>query len=315
MKKQKSNRRKLFGAAASLLLSVAMLSSSTYAWFTINKEASVENINMKVTTSSNLLISETNTSDSTFVEKLTTSRYALLEPTSTVDGINYYYTLDGAADGHKIHGPDTDNPYVKYDEGAALTKEDTYAFKNNFDSDFNSAYGIASANPATLDKYLTAYGYVDYTFYLKGVTTAANTQIVMDKCNLLYNGAVVEEKAWRAALLVQETIQGTEPTSVGTLQTIIGLDGAENQTTNKAVNSTTTVDTISKAGSNAIVASNIPANSTKYYKIVIRVWIEGEDKTCTTEVFGTKTEEYTMELDFSIKTGATPVNKISSEVN
>ena len=313
--KQKSNKHKLFGAAASLLLSVVMLSSSTYAWFTINKEASVENINMKVTTSSNLLISETNTSDSTFVEKLTTSRYALLEPTSTVDGINYYYTLDGAADGHKIHGPDTDNPYAKYNEGTALTKEDTYAFKTNFDSDFNSAYGIASANPTTLDKYLTAYGYVDYTFYLKGVTTAANTQIVMDKCNLLYNGAVVEEKAWRAALLVQETTQGTEPTSAGTLQTIIGLDGAENQTANKAVNSTTTVDTISKAGNNAIVASNIPANSTKYYKVVIRVWIEGEDKTCTTEVFGTKTEEYTMELDFSIKTGATPVNKISSEVN
>lgn len=314
MKKQKSNKRKLFGAAASLLLSVVMLSSSTYAWFTINKEAKVENINMKVTTSSNLLISETNIDDSTFVEKLTTSRYALLEPTSTIDGINYYYTLDGAADGHKIHGPDADNPYAKYNEGTALTNEDTYAFKTNFDSDFNSAYGIASANPATLDKYLTAYGYVDYTFYLKGVTTAANTQIVMDKCNLLYNGAVVDEKAWRAALLVQETTQGTEPTSAGTLQTIIGLDGAENQTANKAVNSTTTVGTISKASDNAIVASNIPANSTKYYKIVIRVWIEGEDTTCTTEVFGTKTEEYTMELDFSIKTGATPVNKISSEV-
>ena len=313
--KEKSNRRKLFGAAASLFLSAAMLGTSTFAWFTINKEAKVKNINMKVTTSSNLLISETNIDDSTFVEELTTSRYALLEPTSTVNGINYFYTLDGAADGHKIHGPDSDNPYVAYSESTALTNEDTYAYKTKYDANFNDAYGISTANPATLDKYKTAYGYIDYTFYLKGVTTAANSQIVMDKCNLLYDGNIVEEKAWRAALLVQATTQGTEPTSDGTLKTIIGIAGATNQTTNKAVNSTTTVGAITNTGADAIVANGIAANSTVYYKVTLRVWIEGEDTTCTTEVFGTKTEEYTMDLDFSIKTGATPVNKISSEVN
>lgn len=312
--KQKSNRRKLFGAAASLLLSVVMLSSSTYAWFTINKEAKVTNINMKVTTSSNLLISETNEDDSTFVEQLTTSRYALLEPTSTIDGINYYYTLDGAGDGHKIHGPDAENPYVKYNENTNLTNEDTYADKVKFDDDFNDAYGISTANPTTLATYKTAYGYVDYTFYLKANTNAANQHIVMSKCNLLYNGEAVEEKAWRAALLIQETTSGTEPTSIGDLVTILALEDAENQTSGKAVNSTTTVDTIENNDEDAIVADGLAANLTKYYKVVVRVWIEGEDTTCTTEMFGTKTEDYTMDLEFSIKDNDSPVNEISSEV-
>lgn len=44
MKKEKSNKRKLLGAIASLLLSAAMLSTSTYAWFTMNKEVEVRNL-------------------------------------------------------------------------------------------------------------------------------------------------------------------------------------------------------------------------------------------------------------------------------
>lgn len=312
--KKKSNKRKLFTAAASLLLSAVMLSTSTYAWFTMNKEVEINNIQLQVKTSSNLLISATNLDDSTYGTKLEKNLYALLEPTSTVDGVNYYYTLDGAGDGHKIHGPDAENPYVKYNENATLTAEDTYAEKTKYDSNFNNAYGISTANPTAADKFLNGYGYLDYIMYLKANTTAANQKVVMNKCNLLYNGATVTEKAWRVALLVQETAAETQSTTDGNLITIIGLDGAENQTESKAVNSTTTVGTITNENADAIVVNNLAANTTKYYKVVIRVWIEGEDTTCTSEIFGTKTDNYSLQIDFSIEEDAEAVSSISSEV-
>lgn len=113
-------------------------------------------------------------------------------------------------------------------------------------------------------------------------------------------------------MLVQETTLGQHPTSDGTLKTIIGLSGAENQTANKAVNSTTTVDSVTNANATAIVADNLAANITKYYKVVIRVWIEGEDKTCTSEVFGKQTDSYSLDLEFSIDDTATPITTISS---
>lgn len=307
-------KRKLIPALGMLAISATMLVTSTYAWFTMNKEVTVTNMNVKVKTSSNILISPTNQSDATFGDSLSEELYALLEPVSTINGENFYYTLDGAADGHKIHGPDTDNPYAEYDEDTELTNEDTYARKANYDDNFNSAYGISTANPDTLDKYLTAYGYIDYTFYIKATSIAANQQIVMNKCNLLYEGAEVEETAWRVALLAQEVAAQEEPNSIGDLITIIGLNGMEYQTDESGVNSPTTVDSVENLGSDAVVETDIDANETKYYQITIRLWIEGEDTTCTTEVFGTKTEEYSLELGFSIDENENPVNEISSEI-
>ena len=313
MKKHSSNLKRLITSALMLALSTSMLASSTYAWFTINKEVELTNINLQIVTSSNVLISETNQDDSTFSPKLTESKYALLEPTSTINGINYFYTLDGAADGHKYHGPDEDNPYSIYNENKNLTVEDTYANKTKYDDKFNSAYGISTANPTSAAAFKTAYGYIDYTFYIKAVSVAANQKLVINKCNLLYNEEPVTEKAWRVAILSQETTSGTEPTSIGNLVTIIGINSAENQTAGKAVDSETTVGAVSKYGAAATI-DTLSANETKYYKIVVRCWVEGEDKTCTTEVFGTKTENYSLEFDFSIEDDATPITEISSEI-
>lgn len=312
MKKHSSNLKKFITSSLMLALSASMLASSTYAWFTINKEVELTNINLQVKTSSNLLISETNQDDSTFHTKLTESKYALLEPTSTIDGITYFYTLDGAADGHKYHGPDEDNPYEVYNENKTLTVEDTYADKIKFDETFNEAYGISTANPTSTTAFKTAYGYVDYTFYLKAISTAASQKLVINKCNLLYEGEPVEEKAWRVAVFYQETEAGTEPTSIGDLVTIIGIENAENQTSGKAVNSEITVGNVENYGTAAQV-DEMNENEVKYYKVVLRCWIEGEDTTCTTEMFSTKTENYSLKFDFTIEDDAEAITFISSE--
>ena len=52
----------------------------------------------------------------------------------------------------------------------------------------------------------------------------------------------------------------------------------------------------------------------QYYKVVLRVWIEGEDKTCTTEVYGKQTDKYKLNLEFVIDSDTNGITKIGSEV-
>jgi len=56
MKKEKSNKRKLFCAAASLFCSFAMLTISTYTWITMDKEMLVTNKDFGVKASNNILV-------------------------------------------------------------------------------------------------------------------------------------------------------------------------------------------------------------------------------------------------------------------
>ena len=309
MKKKQSPIRKLIAASFSLLLSTIMLASSTYAWFTMSREVEVTGMNVKVKTTSNLLISETNQDDSTFTTSLTQDVIALLEPASTINGVDYYYTLDAAADGHKVKGPDSDNPYFAYAEVKSF--DDTSAKKTKYDENFNSRYGIDTAG--TTGQYNTAYGYIDYTFYLKAVSTEDNQHIVMKECNLLYNGEVVTDKAWRVAIFTQEVAAKTESTNLGDLVTILALDSAENHLTGKAANSVSTRDTVLKASTAVVIEDDIDKDTTKYYKVTARIWLEGEDKDCTVEKYAKQTEAYSLDLKFILDTETNGITKIGSE--
>ena len=297
-----------------LTVSAVMLTTSTFAWFSINKRATVKDLSLRATVSSNLLISSDNSDDSTYVKDLEKNISALLEPASTVNGEDYFYTLDAAADGHKLRGPNDEYPFLHYTETQTLDVLDTYADKTKYDSVFNLNYNIDTANPDTLGEFKTAYGYVDYVMYLKATSTEENQKIVLSKCNMLYKDTALEDKAWRAALFVQETSAKTQPTSTGTLVSILSPDGAENHNANKAANTISTIGTVLKNGSEAVVDDTIDVGETKYYKIVLRVWIEGEDKTCTTEVYGKQTDKYKLNLEFVIDSDTNGITKIGSEV-
>lgn len=310
----KKNKRKLLSAIGMLTVSATMLATSTFAWFTMNKRAKVENLSLKATVSSNLLISPDNSSDATYDKELKKNISALLAPSSTVNGVDYFYTLDAAADGHKLRGPDNEYPFLHYTETQTLDVLDTYADKTKYDSVFNLNYNINTANPDTLEEFKTAYGYVDYVMYLKATSTEENQKIVLSKCNMLYKDTALKDKAWRAALFVQETSAKTQPASTGTLVSILSPDGAENHNTNKAADTISTIGTVLKNGSEAIVDDTIDVGETKYYKVVLRVWIEGEDKTCTTEVYGKQTDKYKLNLEFVIDNDTNGITKINSEV-
>ncbi len=308
----KKNKRKLLSAIGMLTVSATMLVTSTFAWFTMNKRAKVENLSLKATVSSNLLISPDNSSDATYDKELKKNISALLAPSSTVNGTDYFYTLDAAADGHKAKGPNDEYPFLRYTETKSLDVLDTYAEKDKYDSVFNLNYGISTANPQEASEYKTAYGYVDYVMYLKATSTEENQKIVMNKCNLLYKGDVLEDKAWRAAVFVQETSAKTQPTSLGILVSIIAPAEAKNHNIGLAADSMLSIGTIQKESKEVIIDNAITSGNSKYYKVVVRVWIEGEDTTCTTEIYGNKTDKYTLDLEYIIDKETNGVTTIGS---
>lgn len=75
----------------------------------------------------------------------------------------------------------------------------------------------------------------------------------------------------------------------------------------KAVNSATTVaalasgsrDTTAHKGAKAEIPAPAAAGN-HYYKVVVRLWLEGEDVTCKSDTFATLTDEWSLDLAFRL---------------
>ena len=342
-KKKGHPMKKLVPAAGMLAVSATMLVTSTYAWFTMNKEVEVTGLTMKTKVSSNLLISENNVEGTYVPDQKISARKALLEPVSSTTGAtgSFFYTLDAKESGQKAHNAST-IAYVPYSEAKAnLAGEGEPASYNTnttaaaagkyyYDNTFSRAYGV---EPSGGD-YGTAYGYVDYVFYLKATGDTDNQQLVMTACDLNYTypggtlsdgtttiGANVDQ-AWRVAVFASDiTANGGkgntgDGAAVGTLdpaasattatnlKTILAPSGANNWTDNNAVASASSVGTVTY-GDPAVIDDNIDAGVTKYYKVLIRIWLEGEDETCNSETYAKLTSNWTLDTEFKLQNNAT----------
>lgn len=334
-----SAKKKLISAIAMLTVSAVTLSTATYAWFTMNKEVEVVGLKMKTKVSSNLLISEDNTEGSYVPDQMISGRKALLEPVSSVSGQtgSFYYTLDAKESGQKAHNASGTGAiaYVPYSEAAV--KVDGTATNTNataaaagkyyYDDTFSKAYGV---DPAATE-YGTAYGYIDYVFYLKATGDTANQQLVMTNCDLNYtypSGTTLADgttavdanvdKAWRVAVFASDiTIYGGKGNTGDALETVGKLDpatsaaktilapaGAENWTDDNAVASTSAVGSVTY-GTAAVLDDDIDAGVTKYYKVLVRAWLEGEDKTCNSATYAKLTDEWSLDVEFKLQNNAT----------
>ena len=111
-----------------VLVAAIALGSSTYAWFAVNSKVTATGMNFTATVQDNLFIA-TDTLDSTvkksdadFNTALVQNVSGLLQPVSTVDGVNYYYSSAANVKG---------NGDTKTDEWISYDPSDTGAFKTN----------------------------------------------------------------------------------------------------------------------------------------------------------------------------------------
>ena len=282
--------KKLIPTIAMLLVSMIMLSTATFAWFSMNNRVTVTGMTITASVGSNLLLANstitatTKEAESAFTSSLIqTTAAAKLEPVSTIDGVNFYYTINAAANGDAL--------------------EDRYTAYNPADtSDFNLTYGSTGA-----------VAYTDYVFQLKAVNTEDNPQYInFNKINLVYNGTdILALPTFRVAIFYDKFAEAFAalPT-VGGYDSTTLLNGAlsANQTATKAVNSTTTLADVTYAP--AMVGITVAANSIEYYKVVVRLWIEGEDIACTSGVFAELNNFWALDLDIALErdrnVGTTP---------
>ena len=330
-------------ALAVLLLSTAASVSGTVAWFSMNNSVKVDGMTVTTKVSSNLLIAETN-QEANYNDSITQARAGVLEPASTIDAENFFYTVNAKGDGDAK----TEN-YTAYNEATAL--ENTGAGKAKYDTAFNSAYGVAD----TVTTSNVVYGYIDYSFFIKA-TSAANDQVLyMSKCNLTYKAdgtnysAISNGYAWRVGLLSYQTTANTAADDSNLdLKTILAPAQAMNQnqkyaevdTTGfdsstsvanyftdpygrqqasgnyvagtkyyqapvspvdpEAVDSTSTLDEVTNAGEPAQAATNIDLGITSYTRIVVRLWLEGEDVSCTSTTYANLTRDWKLTLEFKL---------------
>lgn len=304
-----------------LLLSTAASVSGTVAWFSANNAVTVTGMVVRTKVSDNILISADNVLEN-FTTSLTQSRTgAVLEPASTIDGEHFYYTTNATASGDAKQ-----DVYVAYSEATPGTY--AAAGKTAYDAAFNTAYGQTEVTVTTgaITSADTRYAYIDYSFYLQATNTAAAAKnLNMTKCNLLYdsNGsgswAVVTEKAWRVSMFAAASsyTEGTTITEVtdaacavaANEKTKLALTGAAYFTSGKAVSSTSALDSVAHLNANSTVAE-IASGATGYYKVVVRLWLEGEDNTCNNATFASLVNTY--KLDLAFKFDADPANHLNA---
>lgn len=351
-------------ALAVLLLSTAASVSGTVAWFSMNATVNVTGMTVTTKVSSNLQIAEHN-NETQYTDALTQSRSGVLEPASSVDGVAFFHTV--RASGAGVAKPDGANTYKTYNENESLSN--VGAGKTAYDAVFNTDYGFAT--PITDSN--VCYGYIDYSFYLKGGYSDNAHRISMTKCEIAYNngGNVDTARAWRVGMFVQKanTLNADVSTAVADtdLVTILDFgDYSKNQNEVEAVtftenytipastfyananltgdaleagtasaaqvgktfykassatgpmavngNSNTSLAAVENDGEEAIVDDNISINTTQRYKVTVRLWLEGEDVSCTSTTFANLTSAWTLDLQFGLGTTTqyVPVEEISA---
>lgn len=304
MKKTNNNSpmKRIAASATMLAVSAAMLGTSTYAWFTMNKEVTVTGMEVKTKVGDNLLIAQdtlgstAKVTDANFKTSDVDIMAALLEPVSTVNGTTFYYTDSFNVAGN---GDALSDTYTLYSE-ATNESPDTLSKKTYYDSAFQVNYG----NDGSVTADNVAYGYIDYVFQLKANNTTTSAKDVVVKSINLTSGKAGDSDslhAFRAAIFSQD-ITSTTPTAndPGTLVTILSNEGATTGdsyfTTKSAISTNGAPTTVNNYNVGATIGS-AGQSATTYYKVVVRLWIEGEDTKCTNTVFNTINDQWALSLD------------------
>ena len=327
-KKNTSAKKKLIPAVAMLTTSAVMLSTATYAWFTLSKTAEVTGLNLAATAGGSLEISLgqvdngvlsssdlTPTADniswvSTVDIGQCYEKVGKLKPASTVDGNSLFYAEDSGiyAGGRAVMA---DTKVKAATDEATLTARTTTA---------NTALATDEASGA--DGY-----YVDVPMWIR--STKQTKQDV--QCRVTIKNKDSEnntendlQKAVRVAVLPLKTAtEANDSTTVTNKASVFGLNW-DNYTDNKGIKTTeganygAKLDTITftKGTAQKAVPTSRDSldNLTTVFELagagnneysvegfVVRVWIEGESKFCND---ATANQDWTIQLDFQAKDNA-----------
>jgi hypothetical protein len=291
--KKNSAKRKLIPAIAMLTTSAIMLSTATYAWFTMNKEVSVTNMQVQAKADQGLLINEVSTANDSNWDALATTNQSTgikLHATSTAETNTWYaaYSLaknDAAGataastrSANLAQGTGSENGYYTLGTStgyttATHTLQDAVAGTSGLtevtwvDADQDSTYDDGEGY------------YVKYTYYLKSSgdaitlspTGAAKTLNIKDVSVTGNTNSADLDKALRVAIVVNNKAYIYAPLYDTTSATYYVKAGATGTTP------------LNKTVSQPTAMASLPAVTAAGTPVYVYLYFEGEDTNLKTD--------------------------------
>ena len=273
-------------ALARIAVTTAASVSGTVAWFTATRSVTASGMSFTAKSSSNLLIAgdqlanSAKLTDDKFSSELSQEVTGTLNPASTIDAKHFFSTTNAKADGSSVE--------TKYTDVSANTGNT--AFK-------------------------------DYVFQLKAINIENSEQSIFVKSlEIKYNNNYASGdlgnavKAFRVAFFIESFgtsfTLGNATGDDNKVKTIYTPTGAVNHTGGKAVNSTTTLETVNYTNKAVGLVDKIASGSTTYYKGICRLWLEGEDTNCTSDLFKSAKENWSLNIGLELGDATEAVTSI-----
>lgn len=294
--KKAANRTKLFSAIGMFTISAAMLASSTFAWFTMNKTVSVTNMQVKARSEGGLLISETSGhattdqwDDVATANNLPTG--VVLLPTSSADTKAWYHANSKSANDEAGAAAATlsENLSGSYATLSSLATKATDAVSGT--NAANTIYFTDTDSDSEVDDNENAY-YVKYTYYLKAsneqgvnglaLTSGAQSLSIKEVTVTGSSGSAALDKSLRVGVAINNKFYIFAPNYSGTGEDVpadyyvyngSSTTGANTKITALAANGVAYTDITTIPG----VTTDSPIQADVY------LWYEGEDPNCKSE--------------------------------
>ena len=335
-KNKGSAKKKLIPAAGSLIISACMLATSTYAWFTMNKEVSVTGMEVKAHAEEGLLINEVAAAGShTWDEQATGGAQSavVLRPASTFDMTAFYhanskksYDEAGMQSGSTLDSGSTvkisdgvyytdvtanatgvkDNVVVPSGEAEGNVKAETHVYYK--DASFGGANGSGT--------YQDGEGfYVKYTYYLKSSgdsdLTADNLQARVKAAKKAGDSGTSTdlEKSLRVGITVPASnADGASIAGYDIFAPVAGADadyyvtkntsGSQSQQVQPEVATTTGQFTEYRTLNKNSASITIPDVNDNGIPVYVYVWFEGEDTNCMSDNLTDILCTYDIDIEF-----------------
>ena len=283
------NARKLIPAVAMLLVSATMLSTASFAWFSMNSQVTATGMNVNVSAPASIMISETGETG-TWATNITSlqatsndSNSIVLGHASSTNGETLYYVAPDQVTNGDINS------------GATIHTVDNNTYANT--------YGVGGT-----------VGYVDYVLYLATTSTAEggmnvtlnSSSDITGFSDITPGDGGASGAALLPALRFAVLYQTWDESDWGALtapanNVWCGADnmGTPNQALSATTNGGTEKDDVAKFDNATLI--NLPAGKNgqigQHVKVTIRVWLEGEDDAAINSSI-TTLQNYSLKIGF-----------------
>jgi hypothetical protein len=307
---KKSTLRKIVPAFGMLMVSASMLATSTYAWFTMNKEVTVQNLAVQAKAEGGLLISETQGygasdiwDDSANTTAEVTGAKVALYPTSTANSSAWYHATSKTA-----------NDAANASSGAAsANKSDGYTTLNLASNQLQAADAGKNGKKEVyyVDSGTSGYDaddakyYLKYTYYLK-TSTEGTTTLGLDSGDQNLNISVVNVTGNTNSTALNKSLRvGIEIN--GKFYIFAPVSGATGSYyVNASSTATTAIDSSASTHAAPMTIAtglgSLPGVKADGTPVYVYMWYEGEDVNCKSENVTAILDELTVNLEFKLVT-------------